>query len=77
LGLDLVDGALYGAGVVRLGQPGGDGLDVTAQPDGERAQRRQVVIDGGHPRGSLSTTMDDIDARINELIDRTRNLELD
>jgi len=26
---------------------------------------------------SLSTTMDDIDARINELIDRTRNLELD
>jgi len=26
---------------------------------------------------SLSTTMEDIDARINELIDRTRNLELD
>jgi len=52
-GLDLVDGALYRTGVVLLGQPGVDGLEVAAQPDGERAQRRQVVIDGGHPCGQL------------------------
>ncbi len=49
--LDLVDGALHCTGVVSQGQPGGDGLDVTAQPDGERAQRRQVVMDDGHPPG--------------------------
>lgn len=38
--LMFVDSALYGAGVVLLGQPGGGGLDVAAQPDGEPAQPR-------------------------------------
>lgn len=49
--LDLVDGALHGAGVVGQGQPGGDGVEVAAEPVGERSQGRQVVIDGGHPHG--------------------------
>lgn len=52
-GLDLGDGAFYGAGVVLLGQPGGQGLDVAAQPHSERAQVWWVVVDGRNPRGQL------------------------
>ena len=38
--LDAVDGAFDRAGVVLQGQPGDHGVQVTAQPGGERVQRR-------------------------------------
>ena len=38
--LDAVDGAFDGAGVVVQGEPGDDGVQVAAQPGGERPQLR-------------------------------------
>src|SRR5664279_3517033 len=44
--LDAVHGAFDGTGVVVQGQPGDDGVQVAAQPGGERPQHWQVGVDG-------------------------------
>jgi hypothetical protein len=49
--LDAVHGAFDCAGVVFQGEPGDHGVQVAAQPGGERAQHRQVGVDGAHPLG--------------------------
>ena len=47
------------------------------RPTYDWAAANQKKKDAIAQLASLSTTMDDIDARINQLIDRTRNLDLD